>query len=196
MAKYFPAAALDVMNQAREQIFAIRTQIYQQYRIDILDTDALSALSIYQIVNQYDPHYNVNFARNGEDAKSNGVLIENKATRVAGPLTSTGRPRKGAGTDAAFQFHAMGDLDHARYIFVARNRDDLSIMRIYDISAKNNRQAVLDHLMAERDAWLQRSAGNQAKMKRDIILLPEKVILARCQFASETQIDNCKVFKD
>jgi hypothetical protein len=196
MAKYFKTSELDVMNQAREQIFAIRTSIYRQFKIDILDTDALSALSIYQIVSQYDPDYNVNFARNGEDAKSLGVLIENKATRVAGPLTATGKPRKGAGTDAAFQFHAMGDLDHARYIFVARNKEDLSVMRIYDISTKENRQVVLDHLIGERNNWLSRSAGNQAKMKRDIILLPEKTILEKLSFTSKTVIDNCQVFKD
>lgn len=196
MAKYFTTSELDVMNQAREQIFAIRTKIYRQFKIDILDTDALSALSIFKIVNQYDPNYNVNFARNGEDARSLGVLIENKATRVAGPLTATGKPRKGAGTDAAFQFHAMGDLDHARYIFVARNKEDLSVMRIYDISTKENRQIVLDHLMSERDAWLLRSAGNQAKMKRDIILLPEKTILEKLIFPTKMVIDNCQVFKD
>jgi hypothetical protein len=124
------------------------------------------------------------------------VLIENKATRVAGPLTATGKPRKGAGTDAAFQFHAMGDLDHARYIFVARNKEDLSVMRIYDISTKENRQVVLDHLIGERNNWLSRSAGNQAKMKRDIILLPEKTILEKLSFTSKTVIDNCQVFKD
>lgn len=196
MAKYFKTSELDVMNQAREQIFVIRTSIYRQFKIDILDTDALSALSIYQIVSQYDPDYNVNFARNGEDAKSLGVLIENKATRVAGPLTATGKPRKGAGTDAAFQFHAMGDLDHARYIFVARNKEDLSVMRIYDISTKENRQIVLDHLISERNNWLGRAAGNQAKMKRDIILLPEKTILEKLSFTSKMIIDNCQVFKD
>lgn len=196
MAKYFTSSELDVMNRAREQIFAIRTRIYRQFKIDILDTDALSALSIIKIVNQYDPNYNVNFARNGEDACSLGVLIENKAAKVAGPLTPTGKPRKGAGTDAAFQFHAMGDLDHARYIFVARNKEDLSVMRIYDIVTKENRQIVLDHLMSERDAWLQRTANNQAMMKRDNILLPEKILLDKLVFTSKMVIDNCQVFKD
>jgi len=196
MAKYFNAPELSVMNQAREQIFAIRTMLYKQFKIDILDTDALSALSIYQIVNQYDPDYNINFARNGEDARSGEILIENKATRVAGLLTATGKPRKGAGTDAAFQFHAMGDLDHQRYILVARNREDLSVMRIYDISNQANRTIVLDYLMAERDAWLKRTAGDKTKMKRDIILLPEKIILEKLNFTSKFIIDNCQVFKD
>lgn len=196
MAKYFTAPDLDIMNHAREQIFDIRTKIYKQFKIDILDTDALSALSIYQIVHQYDVDYNINFSRNGEDARSGQVLIENKATRVAGPVTATGKPRKNAGTDAAFQFHAMGDLAHERYILVARNREDLSVMRIYDISNQVNRMIVLNYLLDERSAWLIRAAGDQKKMKRDIILLPEKVILEKLTFTSKTVIDNCQVFKD
>jgi hypothetical protein len=55
---------------------------------------------------------------------------------------------------------------------------------------------VLDHLIGERNNWLSRSAGNQAKMKRDIILLPEKTILEKLSFTSKTVIDNCQVFKD
>lgn len=195
MAKYFDKAYLQEMNEARKKIFAEREAIYKKYKIDILDTDALSALSIFEIVTQYDNDYNINFARNGEDAKSKGVLIEQKATRVDGAFTKTGKPRKNAGTDAAFQFHAMGDLDYPRYIFVARNKADLSIMRIYDISNEDNRKIVLDHLMNERNAWLERSKGDQAKMKRDIIVLPEKVILEKIKF-EQTVIDGCTVFKD
>lgn len=196
MAKYFDKTYLQEMNEARKKIFAEREAIYKKYKVDILDTDALSALSIFEIVTQYDNDYNINFARNGEDAKSNGVLIEQKATRVEGAFTKTGKPRKNAGTDAAFQFHAMGDLDYPRYIFVARNKDDLSIMRIYDISSESNRKVVLGHLMGERNAWLERSKGDQAKMKRDIITLPEKVILDKLKFSSETTINGCRVFKD
>lgn len=196
MAKYFDKTYLQEMNEARKKIFAEREAIYKKYKVDILDTDALSALSIFEIVTQYDNDYNINFARNGEDAKSNGVLIEQKATRVEGAFTKTGKPRKNAGTDAAFQFHAMGDLDYPRYIFVARNKDDLSIMRIYDISSESNRKIVLGHLMGERNAWLERSKGDQAKMKRDIITLPEKVILDKLEFSSETTINGCRVFKD
>lgn len=184
------------MNEARKKIFAEREAIYKKYKVDILDTDALSALSIFEIVTQYDSDYNINFARNGEDAKSNGILIEQKATRVEGAFTKTGKPRKNAGTDAAFQFHAMGDLDYPRYIFVARNKADLSIMRIYDISSESNRKIVFGHLMGERNAWLDRSKGDQAKMKRDIITLPEKVILDKLVFSSKTTIDGCCVFRD
>jgi hypothetical protein len=196
MAKYFDSASLKEMNDARQEIYKQRELIYQKYKIDLLDTDALSALSIYEIVNQYDSDFNINFARNGEDAKSNGVLIEQKATRVDGPLTKTGKPRKNAGTDAAFQFHAMGDIDHARYIFVARNKSDLSVVRIYDISESSNVQKVIGHLMAERNAWLAKTQGNQASMKRDIIVLSEQFILDNITFGNTTTVNGCQVFKD
>jgi len=193
MAKYFETADLIEMNQVRKEIFSLRESIYKKFKIDILDTDALSALSIHEIVSQYDADYNINFARNGEDAKSNGVLIEQKATRVEGALTKTGKPRKNAGTDAAFQFHAMGDLDYPRYLFVARNKADLSIMRIYDISGDDNRKLVLDHLMKERKAWLKRSNGDQAKMKRDIIVLPEKLLLEKLVIKEKKTINGCNI---
>jgi len=196
MGKYFDSAALQEMNEVRKRIFAEREAIYKKYKVDVLDTDALSALSIYEIVVQYDSDYNINFARNGEDAQSKGVLIEQKATRVEGALTKTGKPRKNAGEDAAFQFHAMGDLDYPRYIFVARNKDDLSVIRIYDISNDANRKIVLDHLMGERNAWLDRSQGDQAKMKRDIITLPEKVILEKLQLPTKLEIHGCVILKD
>lgn len=196
MAKYFDSASLKQMNDARLEIYKQREIIYRQFQIDLLDTDALSALSIYEIVSQYDPDFNINFARNGEDAKSNGILIEQKATRVEGPLTKTGKPRKNAGTDAAFQFHAMGDIEHARYIFVARDKNDLSVVRIYDISDPANAQQVISHLMSERNAWLAKTQGNQAKMKRDIIVLPESFILANITFKSTKTINGCQVMKD
>lgn len=196
MAKYFKQHELTEMNEVRKEIFALREKIYKKFKVDVLDTDALSALSIHEIVSQYDPDYNINFARNGEDAISNGVLIEQKATRVEGPLTKHGKQRKNAGTDAAFQFHAMGDLVYPRYIFVARNKDDLSVVRIYDISNSNNCKLVQNHLMNERQAWLNRSQGNQAMMKRDIIVLPEKHILENLNLPTRLEINGCVILKD
>jgi hypothetical protein len=191
MAKYFDKQKLDIVIAAAKDIVAKRNQVLQQTGIDILDTDAISSALIYETVTQYDADYNVNFARNGEDAKSNGVLIEQKATRVAGPLTKTGKQRKGAGTDAAFQFHAMGDLDHPRYIFVARHKETLQLLRIYDISSQANTQKVLTHLEAEKAAWLAR--GFQ---KRDIILITEKFILDNLTFSYKQTIGNCVILRD
>ncbi len=196
MSKYFDKQILDVLIKASKEIVKIRNKVANSADVDILDTDAISSLFIYEIVSQYDPDYNINFSRNGEDAKSNGILIEQKATRVEGPLTKTGKPRKGAGEDAAFQFHAMGDLDYPRYIFVARNRKDLSIVRIYDISKSKNRKIVLKHLTRERNSWLERSNADKRLMKRDIITLPEKFILANLDLPTKLEINGCVILKD
>lgn len=191
MAKYFDKQKLDIVIAAAKDIVAQRNQVLKQTGIDILDTDAISSALIYETVTQYDADYNVNFARNGEDAKSNGVPIEQKATRVAGPLTKTGKQRKGAGTDAAFQFHAMGDLDHPRYVFVARHKETLELLRIYDISSEKNTKKVLAHLEYEKAAWLAR--GFQ---KRDIILITEKFILDNLTFPHKQTIGNCVILRD
>jgi hypothetical protein len=196
MAKYFDHKTLEILAEGGKQIVEIRNRVAKKTSVDILDTDAISSLSIYEIVSQYDKDYNINFARNGEDAKSKDILIEQKATRVSGPLTKTGRLKKGAGTDAAFQFHAMGDLDYPRYIFVARDKDDLSVKRIYDISENSNRQKVLNHLLSERNLWLERGKLDPKAMKRDVILLPEIFILNNLTFKDKMIISNCIVHKD
>lgn len=196
MAKYFDKSTLSILKDASKEIVAIRNRIAKETSVDILDTDAISSLFIYEIVSQYDNDYNINFARNGEDAKSNDILIEQKATRVNGPLTKTGKPRKGAGLDACFQFHAMGDLDYPRYIFVARDKEDLSIRRIYDISDKENKEKVLNHLLFERDAWLDRCKIDKRLMKRDIITLPETFILEKLTLTNKLLIDGCVILKD
>ncbi len=191
--KYFDADSIAEMNKVRKEIFALRESIYKKHQIDILDTDALSSLSIYEIVTQYDPFYNINFARNGEDAKSNDVLIEQKATRVDGLLTKRGKPRKNAGTDAAFQFHANGDLDSPRYLFVARNKADLSVMRIYDVSDTENRKIIFEHLLNERNEWNKKTNGDPIKMKRDVIVLPEKLLLEKLNIKSRKKINGCDI---
>lgn len=196
MSKYFSKPNLDIMNEIRKEIFALRKKIYVQFNVDILDTDALSALSIHEIVSQYDPDYNINFSRNGEDAISNGVLIEQKASRVEGPLTKTGKLRKNAGIDAGFQFHAMGNLESPRYIFVARNKEDLSVIRIYDICSQVNCQLILTHLMKLRDAWLIKTQGNKEKMKHDLIVLSEKFILNYLNLPTRLEINGCVILKD
>lgn len=196
MAKYFDKVTLKKLSNASKEIVKIRNKISKETGVDILDTDAISALFIYEIVSQYDPDYNINFARNGEDAKSKNVLIEQKSTRVQGPLTKTGKPRKGAGTDASFQFHAMGDLDYPRYIFVARNKDDLSVQRIYDISKPKNKEKVLANLMSQREEWLERGKLDKRQMKRDIIILSEEFIQNNLTLPTKLTIDGCVILKD
>jgi len=197
MSKYLQPIILDEMNLARKEIFAIRSTIYKKYNIDVLDTDALSALSTYEVVSKYDPNYNINFSRNGEDAKSGDVHIEMKAARISSPYTKRGKLRKHAGRDAVFQFHAMGDIKHPRYLFVARDKDDLSIKRIYDIASVDNCEKVYQHLLNERNLWLERGKLDQSKMKRDVIELPETLLVGFFpQNHKLTIIDDTKIYKD
>jgi hypothetical protein len=196
MAKYFDTDALKEMGIVLKKIYAEREAIYRKYKVDLLDTDALSSLTIYDIVSQYDKDYNINFSRNGEDASSKGVLIEQKATRVDGALTKTGKPRKNAGSDASFLFHAMGDIDHPRYIFVARNKDDLAVVRLYDISSKANCKIVSKYLLGERDKWLAKGKKDKAQMKRDIISITEKYIKENLKLPTTLNILGCVVYKD
>ncbi len=168
--KYFNANDIEAMNAYRAQIYAIREKMFAEFGVDPLDTDALSSLAIHKIVSQYDADFNVNFARNGEDGKSGDVLIEQKAARVdPNPLTKTNKPRKGYGMDASFAFHVGGEIDHQRYIFVARSSADLSILRIYDISSKANRNIVIRHLTLDKHykvQWSAISGTRQAKKTR------------------------------
>lgn len=195
--KYFNSTDIDIMDSYRSQIYELRTKMFAEFGVDPLDTDALSSIAIYKIVRQYDPNFNVNFARNGEDAKSGNVLIEQKATRVnPDPYTKTGKIRKNHGIDAGFQFHAMGTLEHPRYIFVARSETDLSILRIYDISSTDNCKIVLDHLMNERGRWEDKNKKLGYTQKHDVIVISEKLILEKCKFPTKTTINGCKVFKD
>ncbi|NBW33989.1 MAG: hypothetical protein EBR30_02930 [Cytophagia bacterium] len=196
MAKYLTPDVLIEMNAAREKIYDIRTEIYNKHKIDILDTDALSALSIYEIVSQYDPEYNINFSRNGEDAKSGSILIEMKASRIDSPYTKKGKLRKRAECDAVFLFHAMGDIKHDRYLFVARDKNDLSIKRIYDIANVVNSTKVYDKLIDERNIWLLHSRKDESKMKRDVISISEEFLINLFEKTNYLKIGDVKVFKD
>jgi hypothetical protein len=189
--KYCEPSALAEMQNALIKIYNEREIIYRKFGINLLDTDALSSLTIYQIIKQYDSDYNINFARNGEDAKSNGILIEQKTTQVNGTLTKNGKSRKGYGRDANWAFHVGGDLDHQRYVLVARSKIDLSVLRIYDISNANNRKIILDELNNKAVAW-----HAKGFRKNDIITISEKIILENCTFNTPIIIDNCKIFKD
>ena len=77
---------------------------------------------------------------------------------------------------AGFQFHAMGNIEYNRYIFVTRDKATLSLIRIYDIANPENCLQVQAHLLAEREAWLARGRKDQAKMKHDVIQLPESLL--------------------
>jgi hypothetical protein len=170
MANYLQQDKLAQLDEYRRKIFTLRKEAYSLTGIDVLDNDTLSALSIYEIVRQYDINYNINFSRNGEDAKSLEVNIEQKASRVER------KKRSGLYALAGFQFHAMGNLDYNRYIFVTRDKATLDLIKIYDVAQSEHCLQIQTHLRAEREAWLDRGRKDQTKMKHDVILLPEKLL--------------------
>lgn len=187
MANYLDATALIELDQFRHKIFALRAEAYEKFKIDVLDNDTLSALSIYEVIHTYDADYNINFSRNGEDGKSRGVLIEQKASRVERKKT-TGKHAR-----AVFQFHAMGDLQYDRYIFAARDKATLELVRIYDISHPTNIALVQAHLLGERAKWLENGRKDQSKMKRDVITVPEELLINQLVDATIKQINTCEV---
>lgn len=184
MAKYLTADTLKELDEYRKRIFAEREEVYAKYGIDLLDTDTLSSLSIYQIVSQYDPAYNINFSRNGEDAISNDTLIEQKCSKIKKPTLQ-----------ASFMFHAMGDIMHPRYVFVVRREDNLQLLRIYDIQLPANVELVQRHLLGERNAWLEKGRLDESKMKRDVITVTEKILKEKISFADPIVVNECQVFR-
>jgi len=187
MAKYLAPSVLAQLDEYRRQIFDLRQEAYKLTGIDVLDNDTLIALSIYEIVRQYDPNYNINFARNGEDAKSLDVDIEMKASRIER------KKRSGLYGLAGFQFHAMGNIEYDRYILVTRDKATLSLIRIYDIAGAENCLQIQTHLLAEREAWLARGRKDQAKMKHDVIQLPEALL--QTFTAEKSMIDGVEVVR-
>jgi hypothetical protein len=189
MAKYLEKDKLAELDEYRRKIFELRAEAYTKSGIDVLDNDTLSALSIYEVVHQYDPDYNINFARNGEDSKSGGVLIEQKASRIEK------KKRSGEYGIAGFQFHAMGNIEYDRYIFATRDKATLELVRIYDISGKANIKLIQKHLLAEREKWLERGRKDQKKMKHDVIVMPEAVLIESLKKSTKQIINNCEVVK-
>ena len=189
MAKYLNPESLVQLDEYRRKIFALRAEAYKKYGIDLLDNDTLSALSIYEIVQMYDKFYNINFARNGEDAKSNGILIEQKASRVEK------KKRSGLYADAGFQFHAQGDIEYNRYIFATRDKGTLDLIRIYDISIEENTKLVQNYLLKLRAQWEQKNKDLGKTQKRDVIELPESVLTSGLKNTLVQKFNSCEVIK-
>lgn len=170
--RYLDKEKLYQLNLIRKEIFDLRQKAHEYSGVDILDTDAMSLLSIFEIVNQYDKNFNINLARNGEDAISDKQLIECKASKIGNDFTKTGKLRKNVGVDASFLFHANGELIHQRYILAARRKENLNIVRLYDVSDEESCKIIHEHLISERELWLNKGSNQ----KRDVISLPEKIL--------------------
>lgn len=167
----------------RNKIFEEHAKAYQKYNIDILSNDILSSLSMWEIISQYDQDYEPNFHRNGEDGRSKDVLIERKCSTV--------KPTKTKNTvgNSGWQFHAQETQKCARYIFAVRRKDNLKIVRIYDIVSKSAIQTVRDCLDNGREQWIKKGKPNH-----DAIVVPEKLLLTLPK-QEVLNIDGCVVVK-
>ena len=177
---YLDRSHIQDLVSARDKIFGEHHRVWQNHQIDILANDTLSALSIWEVVNQYDSDYNINFHRNGEDAKSQGVLIEQKCATV--------KPGKRGGLgQAGFQFHAQGKLNYDRYIFAVRRKDNLELARIWDVASGPAVQLVQDCLARGKQTWIGRGKPNHdAIMVREQDLRPIDII-------EQLQINGCEI---
>jgi len=166
MSTYLDNKSIQDLISHRDKIFAEHQNAYKKYGLDVLANDTLNALSMWEIVSQYDPDYNINFHRNGEDAKSNDVIIEQKCATV--------KPAKKKNTvgKSGWLFHAQGNLDYPRYIFGVRRKDNLQIVRLWDISSPGAVNTVQQCLDAEKQKWI-----NKGKPNHDAISVPEKLLL-------------------
>jgi hypothetical protein len=180
MAKYLTDPDLLQIGTYVEEICNIRSACLARFELDILSTDNLSSVLVYEIVSQYDADFNINFARNGEDATSNGVRIEMKNCSLDKLMAS-----------ASFMFHAMGDLHHPRYIFVARDKKTLKPIKLYDISEPTNVALVQAALEQEKKEYLKKGFR-----KFDGIYIKEKYFKEVLNMPIQLQIKNCKVIKD
>jgi len=177
--KYLSKTIIQDLIETRDRIFAEHNTVWKTHQIDILANDTLSSLSIWEIASQYDPNYNTNFHRNGEDAMSGGVAIEQKCATV--------KPaKKGTVGRAGFQFHAQGKLEYDRYIFAVRRKDNLHIVRLWDVTSEAGVKLVQGCLMARRQRWIDRGKPNHDAIlveEKDLAALPviEHLIINACQ---------------
>lgn len=180
--KYFSQTTIQDLIQTRDRIFAEYNTVWKNYQIDILANDTLSSLSIWEIVRQYDADYNINFHRNGEDAKSKDKLIEQKCANV------TPGKRGGVGL-AGFTFHAQGKLNYDRYVFAVRRKNNLQLARLWDVSTEDGVKLVQIELDAGKQDWIRRGKPNH-----DGIQVKEKN-LRTLEICEHLIINGCQVYR-
>lgn len=188
MSTYLTETTLNELENAVSEISKIRESILKSTGVDILVNDTVNNININKIVKKYDPSFEINFSRNGEDAKSDNISnIELKSTTLEIKKNNT-YPK------ASFAFHAMGKLDHDSYMFVSRDKASGLPIAIFDIRLQENAKKVYQELLKMSDHWYE----TKAKVKKtsyDVIRLSEDFITDNIKF-SVKYIDNVKVYVD
>ena len=80
--KYLSEEIMDSMTPGVMSVINIRNELYSQTGVDILSNDIISSIQMREIIKKYDPEYQPNFHRNGEDGVSGGILVERKCSNV------------------------------------------------------------------------------------------------------------------
>lgn len=177
---YLPKDSIRDLIDYRNRIFQEHQTVFKKHNIDILSNDILSSLSMWEIISQYDPDYEPNFHRNGEDGRSRSVLIERKCATKMPTL-------KGTVGNSGWQFHAQETDKSSRYIFAVRRKDNLNIVRIYDISTANGLAVVKKCLDQGRQKWI-----DKGKPNHDAVVVPETLLKTLRPVKIEI-IDQCTV---
>jgi hypothetical protein len=88
----------------------------------------------------------------------------------------------------------MGDIEYDRYIFVTRDKETLNLIRLYDISIKDNVLKIQQHLLGERKKWEDKNKQLGYTQKRDVIVLPENIMFDLVNVKKQT-INNVEVIQ-
>jgi hypothetical protein len=187
---YIEAARLAKVTAYVEKIAKLREECLAETGVDLTVNDTVNNTRIANVVTKYDEHFEANFGRNGEDARSKDIDdIELKCNTV-GKYKRTGEYKL-----SSYAFHAMGKLDHPAYMFVGRDAETANPFLIFDIRNKDNAAKVAAELHRMSDEWYE----TKAKVKKtsyDVIQLTEKFIHDNLTFTSIEDIDGVKVYRD
>jgi len=188
MATYLDNDTINDMTSLMERLIPIRTEGMEKHGIDITENDTLSNMTILKVVKSYDSSFDLNFGRNGEDAKADGIDdFELKSN------TSVPRKRCGTYPSASWAFHAMGKLKHDAYMFILRNKKTSSPKKLWDIRNKTSIAIIENELLRLSDEWYE--VTKMKKTSYDVIRLTEIFIFNNIEFTREI-INGVEVFKD
>jgi hypothetical protein len=194
--KYIGCDALKSIAPRIQEVVKIRNELFNEYGFDLLDSgDAISNILSYEIISQYDPEFEPNFHRNGRDAKDGSEMKSNRVEPVS-EFTKTGKLSKANKFTATWTLHAVSDYSW-RWIWIARDKKTLEILRIYDISEVDSVNIIVNHLEEQRQRFLKKYNSKDTdvtKVKNDRIGISEKFIRDNISFTIK-KIGNCEVMK-
>ena len=187
MATYLTENITSTVESSIESIVHARTNLLEETGVDLLSNDTISNIMIQKIVKSYDPDFEVNMSRNGEDAKTIGISdVEIKCAKLK-PL------KNGTYSLTKYMFHANAVYDsHDSYIFATRDNKTLKVLSLYDIRMPKNVEIVEIELVRLGDEWYKKGNG---KTKYDGVFIEEKFLKENISMSFEV-VDGVEVFKD